>query len=331
MKFEEEITDAEADEIEAEAKTMSKYRRPRVPGLLLTVFGAIIVVMIGGLASYYYYTFQSQGAAGEKILKRVWADTVSHTNTLLTAVDAVDSFDKLADAGSNSVIQAANSANQTIRDGSFDVRAQTGLSIKAGTVASKLDGFLGDYSTMLAELKRIDSRATDISDTQELSTLKDNSDQLEKSYDALLLVGNSIVQAQLPRALFDIPSKIEDLLNKKIEASGTQSEQDQAAKQAAEQTVSQFVQAWQNRNASGMSAKLTQGAKTEFNPGILEDATDITAFRITQSTVADDKSGATITGQLDKETPDNVKTTETWQFTLLQQGNAWLIDKWVKK
>jgi len=331
MKFEEEITDNEAKEIETEANQMKKYRRSRAPGLLLTVFGALIVVLIGGLASYYYYTFQSQGAAGEKTLKRVWTETVDNTNALLTQFGTIDTFDKLGETGDSSLIKVVNSANQTIRDGLYDIKAQAGLSIKASTVASKLSIFLDDYSAMLTELKRVSNRVADISDKKELDILGAAGDQMSKSYDELLLVGNGIIQAKLPRAVFDLPSEVDTLLAKKIDEGGTQSEQQKAAQQATEQVVSQFVQAWQNRDPDGMSSKLTQGAKTEFKPGIVEDSTDITSFRITGSTVLEDLSKATIAGQLEKQTPDKKKLTENWEFIVLQQGDKWLIDKWQQK
>jgi len=331
MRFEEEITGGEAEEIEEEAKEMKRYRRPRTPGLLLTIFGAVVVVLIGGLASYYYYTFQSQGAAGEKKLKQVWNDTVGDTSVLTARFKTIDEFGHLNETGTGSLGKLVDATNQTIRDGLYDIRAQGGMSIKASTVASKLSSFLEDYSAMLAELKRVISRVDEISDQQELNTLKDAGAQMEKSYDALLLAGSGIIQANLPRAVFDVPGGVEQLLAKKIEEGGSQSEQEKAAKQAAEQTVTQFVQAWQNRDPDGMSAKLTKAAKTEFNPGIVEDSTDITNLRITASLVAADLGGVTITGELEKQTPDKTNLTETWEFKLLKQADSWLIDKWAKK
>jgi hypothetical protein len=331
MKFEEEITDDEAESIESEAREMKQYRRPRVPGLLLTIFGAIIVVLIGGLASYYYYTFQSQGAAGEKVLKKVWSETISDTSVLLTRFSSIDAFDKLAETSDQSFIKAVNTANQTVRDGLYDIKAQSGLGIQASTAASKLSSFLEDYSSMLAELKRVVGRVADISDKQELDTLKAAGTQMEKSYDELLLVGNGVIKEKLPRAIFDLPDGVETLLGKKIDEGGTKTEQEKAAKQATEQVVSQFVQAWQDRDPNGMSARLTAGAKSEFKPGIVEDSVDITSFRITNSTLLEDLSKSTITGQLEKQTPDKKVLTETWEFVVLKQGDKWLIDRWQKK
>ncbi len=332
MKFEEEITDNEAEEIEAETKEMKSYHRPKAPGLLLTIFGAIIVILVGGLASYYYYTFQSQGTVGEKKLKQVWSDTVNESNLLLTKFNSIDTFDKLGDTSSGqSLTQLINATNQTVRDGLYDIGSQTGLNIKASTAASKLTSFLEDYSAMLLELKRIAGRVADVSDKKELDTLKADGEQASKSYDELLLVGNSLVQTKLPRAIFDIPSDVEVLLGKKIDEGGTQTEQQTAAQQAAEQVVSQFVQAWQSRDADGMTARLTKGAKADFSPGIVEESSDVTGFRITKTTVPEDLSKVTIVGELDKQTPDKKKVTENWQFVLVKSGDKWLIDSWAKQ
>jgi hypothetical protein len=332
MKFEEEITDAEVEEIETEAKEVKQMRKPKTPGLMLTIFGAILIVLIGGLASYYYYSFQSQGAAGERVLKNAWSDVTGDTNLLMTKFNSIDTFDNLASTDNTSLTKMINQTNQTVRDGMFDIKAQAGLSIKASTTASKLTGFLEDYSNMLSELKRITARVSDISEATELDDLKTAGEKMEKSYDELLLVGNGYVQVQLPRTVFDIPTKTEGLLAKKIEEGGTKTEQQKAVQQAAEQLVGQFVQEWTKRNPGGMSNKMTTGAKTEFVAGAVEEeSSDITGFRITQTTVGDDLGKVTIVGQLDKQTPDKVKTAETWEFVLLKQGESWLIDRWQKK
>jgi len=331
MQFEEEINDAEVEEIEAEATEVKQVRRPKTPGLLLTVFGAIMVVLIGGLASYYYYSFQSQGAAGEKVLKKAWADTVADTSLLVSKFGSISSFDGLNEASDTALIKIVNQTNQTVQDSVFDVRAQAGLSIKASTTASKMSSFLEDYGVMLSELKRIIPRVAEISDTKELAKLKTDGEAMQKSYDELLLVGNGIVSSQLSRSVFNIPTETEVLLTKKITEGGTQTEQQKSAQQSAEQLVGQFVQEWENRNPDGMSSKLTNGAKNEFRPGIVEDSTDITGFTITTTTVANDLLKVTILGQLTKQTPDKVKSNEDWQFIVLKQGDKWLIDTWQKK
>ncbi|MFA5009846.1 MAG: hypothetical protein WC553_01265 [Patescibacteria group bacterium] len=331
MKFEEEITDAETEEIEAEAKAMKVRPRPKAPGLLLTVFGSVLVVLIGGLASYYYYSFQSQGAAGEKALKTTWSEVVSDTTAVVNKLQSVDSFDQLGDTGDTALIKVVNVANQTVRDGLYDVRAQVGLSIKASTVASKLSIFLDDYSVMLAEFRRILGRVAEISEIKELDTLKSTTAKMEQSYDELLLVGGGMIQAKLPRDIFDTASDVNALLQKKIDDGGTQTEQQKAAQQAAEQAVNQFVQAWQDGDATGMSAKLTKAAKAEFSPGIVEDSVQITNFRITASVVDDGVAKVTIAGQLEKKTPDKQTLTETWEFVVLKQTDSWLIDRWQKK
>lgn len=328
MKFEEEITDDEAESVETEAQEMKKHRPSRAPGLLLTIFSAIIVVLVGGLGSYYYYSFQSQGAAGEKAVRKTWIEIVGGTNSLLLQFNSISEFDKLNDTALTKII---NTTNQTIRDGLFDIRAQSGLSIKASASANKLVSFLEDYSSMLVELKRLTSRVEEISDSRELDNLLAAGETASKSYDELLVAGGNLVQTKLPRGILDVPTDVEKLLDEKVNGGGTQSDKEKADQQAAEQVVSQFVQAWQSRNPDGMKAKLTKAAKSEFNAGIVEDSTDVTGFRITLSTVASDGAKVTIDGQLDKQTPDKVKTSEKWQFVLLKQDDNWLIDRWAPK
>lgn len=328
MELEEEITPEEVEEINQEVTEMKKPRRPRSIGLMLTIFASIIVVLIGGLASYYYYTFQRQGVVSEQTLRDVWDETVLVSVTLTNRFKDIDKFEKLDVSGSGSFAAAVNDANRTVRDGMFSLRNQTGLSVEAGTFASKLNSFLDDYSSMLGELRRIIDRRAEIDSITALDQLLVYQDAMEKSYDDLLLASRGFIQANLPRALFDMPDQIVGLLKSQLDEKGTQDEQDRAAKQAAESVVTQFVQAWQDRNADGMTKRLTAAAKREFSPGILEDSSDITSFRILNTELTD-TTKATITGQLTKQTPDGMTNTEDWRFTVLKgTGDAWLIDKW---
>jgi len=302
-------------------------------GVTLTVFAAIVVVLIGALASYYYYNFQSQGMASGKILENVWDETVLVSVELTNAFEQIDTFDSMAVAGRDSFESQVNDANRTIRDGIFDIRGQTGLSISASTFASKLNGFLDDYSNMLAELKRVIGRAESIDDTSELSQLLIYGDNMEKSYDDMLLVGSSYVQANLPRVIFNLPTDIKSLLEEKIDEHGTQEEQNRAERQAAEQVVSQFASAWRDRDSEGMQSYLTNGAKISDATkiaGLMEDSSDISSFRILNTTIVDDTNIET-NGSLEKITPDETTITEEWKFTLLKTDDNWLIDTWVKQ
>jgi len=306
-------------------------KRPRNTGILLTVFAVVVIVLIGGLASYYYYTFQRQGMASERVLTNVWDETVLATINITKKFDTIKAFKELDDTGKDSFETIINDANRTIRDGIFDIRSQTGMDISTSTFSGKLNSFLDDYSSMLTELKRIIARVEDIDDVKELDQLLVYQDNMEKSYDDLLLVSGSFIQANLPRAIFDMPDDILSLLKKQLDEQGSQSEQDKAARQAAEQTVNQFVQAWQSRDGDGMATYLTAGAKSEFSRGILEDSSDIVTFRILKTELTEDGSNITIEGRLDKKTPDNAEVSESWEFVLLNTQDSWLIDSWSQK
>lgn len=306
-------------------------RRPKSTGVLLTIFAAIVIILIGGLASYYYYTFQRQGMASEQVLTNVWDETVLATMNITNKFSTIDAFKKLDDPDKESFTTIVNDSNRTIRDGIFSIRSQTGMDISTSTFASKLNAFLDDYSNMLTELKRIIARVEDINSVSELDQLMVYQESMAKSYDDLLLVSGSFIQANLPRAIFDMPGDIKALLQKQIDEGGTQEEQDKAARQVAEQTVNKFVQAWQSRDSDAMTGYLTAGARGEFNPGILEDSSNITSFRILSTTLSEDGASITIEGQLDKKTPDNVDVPENWKFILLKSQDSWLIDSWNKK
>lgn len=303
-------------------------KRPRNTGILLTVFAVIVIMLVGALAFYYYYTFQRQGMASERVLTNVWDETVLETINITKKFDTIKAFKELDDTGKDSFENIVNDANRTIRDGIFDIRSQTGMDITTSTFSGKLNSFLDDYSSMLTELKRIIARVEDIDETSELDQLLVYKDNMEKSYDELLLVSGSFIQANLPRAIFDMPDDILSLLKKQLDEEGSQSEQDKAARQAAEQTVNKFVQAWQSRDGDGMAGYLTAGARSEFSRGILEDSSDIITFRILKTELAEDGAKVTIEGRLDKKTPDNAEVSESWEFVLLNTQGSWLIDSW---
>ena len=92
--------------------------------------------------------------------------------------------------------------------------------------------------------------------------------------------------------------------------------------------MSQFVQAWKDRDAEAMMSRLTAGAKAEFPVGILEDSVDVTGLSITDTQLSGDGASITIMGTLKKRTPDGVEQTESWKFVLLPNGEQWLIDSW---
>jgi hypothetical protein len=302
-------------------------RAVKSAGLMLTVFGAILLILIGGLAAYYYTTFQKSGQSNERVLTNVWDETVLATINLTNKFEQIDSFVMLGDTGKDNFDTYVSDANRAVRDGIFDVRSQTGLDPTAGTFASKLNGFLDDYSNMLGELKRVASRVEEIDDANELKELIGYGDDMQDSYDDLILAGNSFIQANLPRTIFEMPDDVLKFLEAKLESDGTLEAQDKENRQAAETVATKFVQAWKDRDPDGMSAHMTAGAKVSFNKGILEDSSDIISFRI-MNTKMDSDATIEISGKIDKETPDGQAVSEDWNFTLIKTGEKWLVDTW---
>jgi len=182
---------------------------------------------------------------------------------------------------------------------------------------------------MLSELQRIIGRVPEIDNVSDLDQFLVYGNNMEKSYDDMLLVGSGHVQANLPRVIFNMPSEVETMLEVKIDEGGTQDEQDKAERQAAEQVVSQFASSWRSRDAEAMQTHLTSGAKatdTAKIAGLMEDSSDISSFGITKTNLED--LTATIDGNLKKTTPDDTTITETWQFVVLKTNDVWLIDSW---
>ena len=256
-KDKEEIVEVANEPEPKETKEEMMPQKPRSAGLMLTIFGAVLVILIGGLASYYYYTFQQAGQSNERVLTNVWDETVLTSINLINKFEQIEDFAQLGDTSKDNFESYVGDANRTVRDGIFDVQSQTGLSPTAGTFGNKLYSFLDDYSSMLGELKRIAARADDIEDLNDLRELTNYSDDMESSYDDLILVGNSFIHANLSREIFDMPNDVVRLLEEKLESDGTLELQEKENRQAAETVATQFVQAWKDRDADAMSPFLT--------------------------------------------------------------------------
>lgn len=331
-----EVNQAEDDleVVSEEDQSMNKVRplrRPPATGVLLTLFAGVVIILLGGLASYYYYTFQAQGAVSEKQVKDTWQEAAEATEDLVTGYGRVSAFADVTDRSEASFSVMIDRANRSVRDSSFELQNVAGLNIQASTVASKLVIFLDDYSAYLAEMRKVVDRADDVVALKEsLGLLKETANKSEESYDALLSVNKGFLKADLPRSVFDIGEKLAELAQKFIDEGGELEEKNQKTKEAGQTVVSKFVQAWQNKDGEAMGGYLTTGAKAEFPIAILEDSVDVTGLTITDTQVPDDGSKITVKGQLKKKTPDEVVTTETWQFVLLPSGESWLIDSWKK-
>ena len=328
MQLEEEINESEEEEINEEAADMKRPRRMISAGLVLTIFSVIVIVMIGGLASYYYYTVQSQSNSSAKTLKQMWTTTVANANDVSDQFATIGTYADLTAQNGTDLATAVSTANREARDDSATINSLAGLSVQGTNAAQKMQKFFADYTIMLGDLHNFLDNPTAPTSDADFNTLVADAKPLSDDYNQLLLAGKGIVNGNFPSAVFDLPNNLVKLYDGQ-----TQDDKDQATKQSASQTAAQasvnsFVAAWKARDAAGMKKYLTNGAKGEFNAGILEDSTDITGLRITSTKASDDGTSITIDGQLDKLTPDQVTVSENWEFVLLPQGSAWLIDSW---
>jgi hypothetical protein len=332
-EFEMEPLDADEEKQTRQKLETAKpkaIRGPGMTGIWLTVFAAIVIIMLGGLASYYYFTFQRQGVDSEKSVKSVWEDVADSTEKLTSAFGGLQKFQDITDRSNTSLSVALDQTNRTVRDGGFDMQNQTGLDVRAASVGSKMAGFFDDYGKYLLELRRVIDHADTILEPKDLDGLKNAAKDAESSYDDLLAVNNGFLKASLPRSVFDMGDKLVDLLNKMIEENGSVDEKDKAQKQAANEVVTKFTQAWQDRDVDAMSVYLTSGAKADLTPATLENSTDVVGLSISDTIVAEDGSKITVKGKLKLAPPGGAEVTENWQFVLLPTGDKWLIDSWKK-
>ena len=328
---EESVVEEGVEEIEPTKSMADKPKIRRYPsnrGMILTIFAAVVLVLIGGLASYYYYTFQSEGRQSSQEVKATWEEVVDKSEALLRASDRLDKYEDLALEGDSGILTIITDANRTVRDALFDLRNQTGLDVQMSTVISKLSGFLEDYGAWLGEFRTIAERAADADSEAVLDEFKQLAAAAESSYDELLQVNEGALRANLPRAIFDIPERLTTLLKSKLESDEEKAETDKSNQRAAETVVSKFVQAWQNKDAEAMAGYMTSGARNEFNPGIVEDSVEVIGFAITSTELTEDKTGARVAGNLKKRTPDGIEVSEAWRFNLVVVDGAWLIDAW---
>ena len=328
---EEEVEEVEEEEEEEEPRPMSKSQRKHkanMTGLWLTIFTAVVVILIGGLASFYYFTFQSQGSESEKEVKATWKNVAEATTDMVNSFKRVDSYDGLLNHESESFAAYVDIANREVRDAGFSLRNQTGLSVKASSVSSKMSAFLEEYQSYTGTMRSTLSELDGIESASDLDDLVQAGKDSESAYDDLLEVNNGFLKASLPRTVFDIGNDIQNIMREKLGQDSADEAENKSDQNLAQTSVSQFVQAWKDRDAEAMMSRLTAGAKAEFPVGILEDSVDVTGLSITDTQLSGDGASITIMGTLKKRTPDGVEQTESWKFVLLPNGEQWLIDSW---
>lgn len=323
--------DSNMEVIEDKVEKIQAATRPKMFGILVVVFVAVLIIMIGGLASYYYYTFQSQGSASEQGARNSWNEVVLTTMKLTDAFDQVEGFDDLVAENRNSFGETLGTVNRTLRDVLYNLQSGGSYIFAGNTFVSKLNIFLDDYIAYLRELQRLVDKGSGgvIDDISEIEKLEDLNDGMNESYDNLLIVDkNKVIQANLPRELFNMSSDIKDFVQIYLEDKQQQTDADEAERIAANEVVIKFMQAYMNRDVDAMIIYFTQEAEAEFSPVmVLEDSSEIKNSKLLDTRIMGETK-IEIDAQIDKETPDSNSISENRLFVMLKRDGKWLIDSW---
>jgi len=327
------LADNGSDEvIYEEVEKIRRATRPRALTILATVFVGILIVMIGGLASYYYYTVQSQSGAGEKSIGDQWNAVVLSTNQLTKSFASLSKLEDMTAEGSTSFESTLNKTSGQLRDVLYKLDSTGGYSLASNVFNSRLSNFLDDYIATLRELQRVieSGRSSLIKDIKDVDALKTLSDKMKESYDNLLVADRGkVITKTLPRELFAIAGEVEDFVQTYLDEQKTKSEADDAEKTAANDVTTKFMQAYMSKDVVAMRLYLTKAAEAEFNPGAVQEETaEIKSYKIADTRKLSD-TRIEIDATLTKETPDNATVTDKRLFVMLKQSDGkWLIDSY---
>jgi len=315
---------------EEEIERMQRANNPRAMGVMLTVFVAVLVIMIGGLASYYYYTVQKQGSGHEQTIRDNWDEIVLATTDLTNSFDQTTEYKALFDETKGSFQETLNSSNRALKDVSYNLQSVSGYAFSGNIVITKMQSFGEDYLDYLRELQSVidKGRGGLINEITELDELSRLNTAMNESYDNLLIADKSkIIESSLPSGLFKMSDGVKDLIQKYLDNKKEQNEAEDAEKTAAQEVAKKLMQAYMSKDADSMLMYFTDQAKSEFNRGIVEEATEIKSFEITDTRKIND-TRMEIDAKINKETPDKGTQTEKRRFVLLKKDTSWLIDSW---
>ncbi len=315
---------------EEEIERLQRANSPRTMGVMLTVFVAILIIMIGGLASYYYYSVQKQGSSHEQTIRDNWDEVVLATTDLTNSFDKITEYKALFDETKGSFQETLNSSNRALKDVSYNLQSISGYAFSGNMVITKMQSFVEDYLDYLRELQSVvdKGRGGLVNEISELDELSHLGTAMNESYDNLLIADKSkIIESNLPANLFKMSDGVKDLIQKYLDNKKEQSEAEDAEKTAAQEVVKKFMQTYMNKDADSMLMYLTDQAKSEFNRGIVEEATEIKSFEITDTRKIND-TRMEIDAKISKETPDKGTQTEKRRFVLLKKDTSWSIDSW---
>jgi len=315
---------------EEEVERIQKANNPRVMGVMLTIFVAVMVIMIGGLASYYYYTTQKQGSTHEQTIRDNWGEVALATANLTNAFNKIDDLTLLFVDTKGGFQETLNDTNGTLKDISYDLRSISGYAFSGNVVISKMEVFVEKYSDYLRELQSIIDRAEGglLEDINELDTLNEASDGMNEAYDKLIIADKGkIIDSVLPSELFNMDRGVNELTQKYLDDKNKKGEEEDKLKAVINDVANKFMQAYANKDADSMKSYLTDEAKAEFNPGIVEEAVEVKSFKILDTRIISETK-AELDAQLTKETPTAETFTEKKRFIILKKDSQWLIDSW---
>ena len=315
---------------EEEVERIQKANNPKVMGVMLTIFVAVMVIMIGGLASYYYFTSQKQDSTHEQTIKDNWSDVALATASLTSSFDEIDDFTVLFADTKGNFQKTLNDTNRTLKDISYNLRSISGYAFSGNVVISKMEVFVEKYSDYLRELQSFIDQAKGglVESIEELKDLHELGDSMNDAYDKLIIADRGkIIDSVLPSELFNMSREMEDLTQKYLDDKKKQGEEEDKIKAVINDVASKFIQAYADKDADSMMSYLTDEAKTEFNRGIVEEAVEVTTFKILDTRLIGDNK-TELDAQLTKQTPSQETYTEKKRFILLKKGSQWQIDSW---
>lgn len=315
---------------EDEIARLQRANSPRTMGVMLTVFVAALVIMIGGLASYYYYNIRQQGSSHEQTIRDNWDEIVVTTTNLTNSFDQVADFNALFGDTKGSFQRTLSDSSGNLKDISYNLQSISGYAFSGNMVISKMTVFVEAYVDYLRELQSIIDKGKSglIEDIAELDNLSKLSKDMNEAYDKLLIADKTkIIESSLPSELFEMADGTQDLIQKYLDDKKEQGEADDALKAVVQEVANKFMQAYMNKDADSMMMYLTDQAKSEFNKGIVEEATEIKSFEITDTRKLSD-TRMELDAKIKKETPDKGSITEKRRFVMLLKDEKWRIDSW---
>ncbi len=304
------------EELEKELAGGSAALPQRHKGLAL-LLGAVLLVAAGAMTGYYWYLFQKQQGGSNEVMRRAWEEAVLVTNQLTNRFNRVEKYqDFLALKTDLTAYQ------RQMREARYSLPKEVNLSVPLAQ--TRLEAFLDDYADLLVALDQLIAEGEAIVSKDKLNPVKDSFGAVAESYDELLLAGRGFVKSNLPRAFFNFPTKLDELLTQFLE----EQDKTKADETRAEEQVKGLMEAFIAKDEETIKSYLTENAKKSFNPGILEDTREFSEFSVIRRERKEENY--ILRGQIKAQSPDGQTMTENWEFIVKEENGEWLVDQWGK-